>query len=100
MPLKRLKVKTTKEILWIYILKLLEKKEMYAYQIKSELQKNFGFEPALITPYVVLYRMESSGYVKGEKKDNKKYYKITPKGEALLREGIEHLKELTAKLSQ
>jgi DNA-binding PadR family transcriptional regulator len=100
MPLNRLKKKLTKEILWIYLLKLLEKKEMYAYGIRAELEKHFGFEPALITPYVVLYRLENSGYVQGEKRDNKKYYKITKKGKSLLRRGIEYLNEMTERLSQ
>ncbi len=100
MPLERLKVKTTKEILWIYILKLLADKEMYAYEIKKELKKKFDFEPALITPYVVLYRLETSGYVRREKKENKKYYYITEKGKNLLEEGVKYLNKMVEKLSQ
>jgi DNA-binding PadR family transcriptional regulator len=98
MPLDRLKSKTTKEILWIYLLRLLRDREMYAYEIKDNLRRRFGFEPALITPYVVLYRLEKGGYVESERKENKKYYKITEKGEGLLEEGIRYLEELVERL--
>lgn len=98
MPMRRLKHKTTKEILWIYILRLLKEREMYAYELKSALRERFGFEPAMITSYVVLYRLESAGYVAASWDENKKYYRITAKGERILREGINHLDELVQKL--
>ena len=47
MPLARLKRKLTKEILWIYLLNLLKEREMYAYEIRKELERKFGFKPAI-----------------------------------------------------
>lgn len=96
--MKRLKTKTTKEILWIYLLKLLKKREMYAYEIKDELKKSFGFEPALITSYVVLYRLEREGFVETRWDENKKFYRLTSKGKGLLDEGVEYLEDLLIKL--
>ncbi len=100
MPLNRLKSKTTKEILWIYILRLLKERDMYAYETREELKENFGFRPALVTSYVVLYRLEREGYVAAKWVANKKYYSITEKGEKLLLEGLQHMRGLMDKLEQ
>jgi DNA-binding PadR family transcriptional regulator len=98
MPLNRLKKKTTKEILWIYILRLLTEREMYAYELKQKLQDRFEIFPARITSYVVLYRLENEGFVSSEWKENKKYYNITEEGVRLLDEGILYLKGIVDKL--
>lgn len=98
MPLNRLKKKTSKEILWIYILRLLIERDMYAYELKSQLKERFGIEPALITPYVVLYRLENEEYVTPRWDKNKKYYKITKKGKTLLDEGIKYIEGVSKKL--
>lgn len=96
--MERLKSATTKSILWIYLLRMLKDKEMYAYEIKDEIRKRFEFEPALITPYVVLYRLEKSGFVETRWDENKKFYGITEKGEELLSSGIKYFEELIKKL--
>ena len=98
MPLNRLKTKTTKEILWIYLLKLLTDRDMYAYEVRGELKEKFGFRPALVTSYVVLYRLEREGYVTTRWNENKKYYSITETGEQLLLDGLQHLREIIGKL--
>lgn len=98
MALKRLKEKTTKDILWIYILSLLKEKDMYAYEIRDEIYKKFGFKPARITSYVVLYRLEKEGYVKSYWKEDRKYYSINSRGKELLNEGIQYLKEIIEKI--
>ncbi|WP_457554800.1 PadR family transcriptional regulator [Candidatus Pyrohabitans sp.] len=98
MPLRRLKEKTTKEVLWLYILRLLKERELYAYEIKPLLRERFGISPALVTPYVVLYRLEREGYVEARRSSNKKYYRITPRGERLLEEGISYLRSLIKRL--
>jgi DNA-binding PadR family transcriptional regulator len=98
MPLNRLKKKTSKEILWIYILRLLVERDMYAYELKSELKERFGIEPALITPYVVLYRLENEEYVTSTWDKNKKYYRITKKGKTLLDKGIKYIEDISKKL--
>ncbi|GBE18302.1 MAG TPA: PadR family transcriptional regulator [Euryarchaeota archaeon] len=98
MPLDRLKKKTSKEILWIYILRLLTEREMYAYELKQALQDRFEIDPARITSYVVLYRLENEGYVSPRWQENKKYYKITDEGMQLLEEGIKYLESILGKL--
>jgi DNA-binding PadR family transcriptional regulator len=100
----RLKKKTTAEMLWPYFLKLLKERPMYGYELQQETQKRFGWKPATVTSYVVLYRLQRNGYVTMEWKEQRgkparKYYKITKKGEELLRDGIKYLKDFYLRLS-
>ncbi len=99
MPLNRLKKKTTKEVLWIYILRLLAERDMYGYELKKELKKRFNIDPALVTSYVVLYRLEKGGYVAPHWDENKKYYQLTKEGKDLLNKGIKYFESLTEKLA-
>ncbi len=94
MPLGRLKSRTTKEILWIYLLRLLKERKRYAYELGDELHSRFGFRPARITIYVVLYRLEKDGYVESSWDGKKKYYHMTKKGEKLYKEGLAYLEGL------
>jgi DNA-binding PadR family transcriptional regulator len=102
--MRRLRKKTTAELLWPYFLKLLKKRPMYGYELQQEMVKKFGWKPATVTCYLVLYRLLREGYVTMEwheqrGKPARKYYKITKKGEELLHEGMKYLKELYSKLS-
>ncbi|MGQ9759411.1 MAG: helix-turn-helix transcriptional regulator [Candidatus Methanomethylicaceae archaeon] len=96
--LRRLKEKITKENLWIYILYLLKERPLYAYEVKEKIKERFGFEPATITAYVVLYRLEREGLVKANQergeseKVGRKYYYPTEKGLQMLEAGKEVLK--------
>jgi len=99
-PSTRLLDSITKDNLWIYILSLLMKKEMYPYEIRREITKVFGFNPGVVTAYVVLYKLEKDGYVKsGEKMKiggpERKYYKITTKGKEELKKGKIIFKKLS-----
>ncbi len=76
---------------------------MYGYELRQQVQKRFGWKPATVTSYVVLYRLQRKGYVTIEWKEQRgkparKYYKITKKGDALLREGLKCLKDFCARL--
>ena len=100
MPLERLERKMTKEVMWIYVLKMLKEKPMYAYELKNEIKKRFNWAPATITSYVVLYRLQGGGYVTtkwGDENTNprRKYYYITEEGEKLLKDGKKFLKDVT-----
>ncbi|WP_297500436.1 PadR family transcriptional regulator [Thermococcus sp.] len=103
-PIERLKNKITKEVLWIYILRLLKERPMYAYELKSKIRESFKFEPATVSSYVVLYKLEKEGYVTAEWQESetgkpaRKYYRLTPKGKELLREGLAFLEETVKKL--
>ncbi len=103
-PMERLKTKITKEVLWLYILRLLKERPMYAYELKEKIKEAFKFEPATVSSYVVLYKLEKDGYVTAEwqesqtGKPSRKYYRLTPEGERLLEEGIHFLEETIKKL--
>lgn len=84
LPFDRLQKLNTKDNLWVYILPILKKGEIYAWQLQSSIEKTFGFKPGRITPYRVLYRLEKSGFVKSELKERRRIYKITKKGETEL----------------
>ncbi len=105
-PMERLKTKVTKEVLWLYILRLLKERPMYAYELKEKIREAFNFEPATVSSYVVLYKLEKEGYVTAEwqesqtGKPSRKYYKLTPEGKKLLDEGIAFLEETLKKLRE
>ncbi|AFL94791.1 transcription regulator, PadR-like familiy 1 [Thermococcus cleftensis] len=103
-PMERLRNKITKEVLWLYILRLLRERPMYAYELKERIREAFDFEPATVSSYVVLYKLEKEGYVTAEwqesqtGKPSRKYYKLTPAGEKLLEDGIAFLEDMLTKL--
>ncbi len=105
-PIGRLRDKLTKEVLWIYILNLLRERPMYAYELKEKIKDKFGFEPATVSSYVVLYKLEKDGYVTAEwqesetGKPSRKYYKLTKKGRELFQEGLEFLRNTIEKLEE
>ncbi len=88
-PVERLWKKLRVDNLWIWILKLLTESNKYAYELRVEIKERFGFEPATVTSYAVLYRLERSGYVTEANQNispNRKYYEITQKGIEALNE--------------
>lgn len=104
MAISRMKKKTTAEMLWPYFLKLLKERPMHGYELKQEVQKRFGWKPPTVTSYIVLHRLQRDGYVVSEWKQqrgkpSRKRYRITKKGEELLKEGLKYLKTLCVKLS-
>jgi len=102
MPSKRLEEKLTKENLWIYILSLLSKKDMYGYELRAEVQKRFGFKPGNVTAYRVLYSLKLKGLVeivaKAGSGRERKYYHITRAGVEELERGKKVLRETLLKL--
>ena len=100
---KRLKDKLTKENLWLYILTLLEKKEMYGYELRDSIKEEFGFLPGTVTAYRVLYALQKNGLVVSSKKEVKsrerKYYDITPAGKKELAMGKQVLRSIIEKLN-
>ncbi|MEA1925169.1 MAG: PadR family transcriptional regulator [Candidatus Altiarchaeota archaeon] len=100
-PLRRLKKKTTTENLWIYILRLLKEKPMYAYELNKNIQERFDFKIGTVSAYVILYKLLNEGYVDTEWREEerqRKYYTITEKGVKLLDEGISYINEMREKL--
>ena len=76
---------------------------MYAYELRQEINKNFGWKPPMVTSYTVLYRLHRKGYLTTEWQEQRgkparKYYKITDKGRGLLKEADEYFTDLYKKL--
>lgn len=92
-PLDRLKNKVRKENLWLYILRLLVRKQMYGHEIRAAVNDNFGFWVGNVTSYKVLYNLESGAYVRSSLKEGRVYYKITPSGRRELKAAERFLRE-------
>jgi DNA-binding PadR family transcriptional regulator len=99
--MKRIKRKTTLEMLWPYLLKLLSERPMYTYELKKEVAKRFGFSFQFTTASRVLRKLQQEGHVVSEWRMNgtrpRKYYSITPKGKELLESFKKYLAEMYAK---
>ncbi|MHA2170086.1 MAG: PadR family transcriptional regulator [Candidatus Kariarchaeaceae archaeon] len=95
-PVDRLWKKLRVDNLWLWILKLLLEKNKYAYELRQEIKERFSFEPATVTSYAVLYRLERSGFVSEASQSlspNRKYYQITTKGKEALRMAEKTIKD-------
>ncbi len=89
---QRIITKTTVECLWPYILALMKKDPIYAYELRDRISKEFGFQVGNVTAYMVLYKLESSGLVLSEWRNvenrQRKYYAITDNGRNALDDAI------------
>ena len=78
---------------------------MYAYEISKSLEDKFGFSTAVVTVYVVLYKMRREKLIQGgEEKSvlgrpDRKYYEITEEGRSSLQDGIKFLEGVVSKLT-
>ena len=85
--LRRLEGQLSREILWIYLLSILKSSgPMHAYVLREKVRERFGFLPGQVTAYIVLYKLESRGYVKTRKEANRVVYSIAASGRNLLKE--------------
>ncbi len=89
----RFKEKLGIEVLWVYILSLLEKEPAHAYILRQRIKERFGFLPGNVSVYVVLYKLESRGFVSTKSDNNRVVYTITEKGKKLLALAEKELKE-------
>lgn len=103
---QRLEKNLTIDLLWIWVLKLLKEGPKYAYELKQEIQNRFGFSPATVTNYTILYLLEREGIVTKTELRNeheridRKYYEITDFGEKLMEEANIYLNNIVKKLFQ
>ena len=89
-PSQRFEASITRDNLWIYILTLLRRKELYAYELNSRILDTFGFSPGNVTAYIVLQRLKTGGYVRASRTakeggPSRHYYGVTPMGLAELK---------------
>jgi PadR family transcriptional regulator PadR len=91
----RLQNKLTKEMLWMYILRLLQERPHYGYEIKELVTRRFGFSPATVSGYAIIYRLTKDGLIVGQRKDDspRKYYEITEEGKEAMRRAKGFLSE-------
>jgi len=98
-PIKRLKNLLTFGNLWLYILSLIKKgKRAYAYNLDSEIEKEFFFKPSRVMVYIVLYKLENEGLIKSEFEERRKYYSMTKKGNETLKTAKQYFKVLAGKI--
>ncbi|MFW9992974.1 MAG: PadR family transcriptional regulator [Candidatus Odinarchaeota archaeon] len=95
---KRLKGNLSNKTVWLYVLSHLQKHgPTYGYQIKQSLSELYNVDLAMVTGYVILYRLEREKLVMTESsnqgKPQRKYYRITPRGESLLQAAKEFIAE-------
>ncbi len=87
---QRLEKNFTIDLLWIWVLRLLRDGPKYAYELRKTIETKFGFSPATVTNYTILYLLEREGVVQKVEKRNsderidRKYYAITDLGEKLM----------------
>lgn len=90
-----------KGILSIIVLRLIQSRDMYGYEIMQQMDELSGgyYKLKEGTLYPVLYRLEDSGWIESyrvveeqERKVPRKYYKITEKGKEALTEQIGYWK--------
>ena len=80
-PIERMADSLRRGNIWIWILKLLNEEDKYAYQLRKEINDKFGFDPATVTAYAVLYRLEKSEFVEEASNEffpNRKYATTMP----------------------
>ena len=87
-----------------YYLRILQDKPMYCYEIRDNIQSRFDFDPARVTTYVVLYKMEREGLVEFEwqkspsGKPDRKYYAITKYGEEMMGKANSFIKKVISQV--
>lgn len=85
--LTRLRRKLTIENLWMYVVRLLERRgPLKAYEVKKWLEKDYGIKPATITVYIVLYKMRREGLLETIQVGGETLYKPSEKGLKALEE--------------
>jgi DNA-binding PadR family transcriptional regulator len=80
----RLREKLGIEVLWVHLLALLKKGPAHAYALRKKVEAEFGFLPGNVSVYVVLYKLQSRGFVATRRDENRVVYSITPRGRQLL----------------
>jgi DNA-binding PadR family transcriptional regulator len=84
----RLVDSNTKGMLWIYILRLLQERPHYGYEIKELVTERFGFSPATVSGYAIIYRLKRDGLIEEQEgnESTRKYYGITNRGSKAMKE--------------
>ena len=101
---QRLEKKLTIDTLWLWVIRLLKDGPKYAYELRQEFEERFGFCPATVTNYTVLYLLEKEGIVERVESKassirlDRKYYSLTEFGSELFDEANKYFAEIHNKL--
>lgn len=99
MALEHLRETLTKGNLWLYVLSVLECRESASPgEVKRAVEKAYGFSPATITFYTVLYKLRREGLVQRASREFRSGYSITPRGVAELEKARRMLDEVSSSL--
>jgi DNA-binding PadR family transcriptional regulator len=98
MALEHLRDSVTKQNLWLYILSVLIEGPASPAEIEKGVLSRFGFSPAKITFYTVLYKLRKESLVEKMAESFRSKYKITEGGEQAFRNGISTLANVVEKL--
>jgi DNA-binding PadR family transcriptional regulator len=99
-PSERLEEKLTVGNLWLYLLSLLAARPRYAYELRDQVEKTYGFRPGEVTAYRVLYSLELAGFVKSAGEGKRVYYSVTKAGKGELARGRKILKSTLGRLTR
>ena len=83
-----------------FILKTLSAGEATGYEIIKKCEERLGYRPSTGSVYPLLKDMEASGDITGEKNGRRTLYKLTKKGQLMLKEGEKVKEEAYQKLRQ
>jgi DNA-binding PadR family transcriptional regulator len=102
---RRLEANLTTKALWLYVLRLLTVRDMYGYEVRKAIRDEFKIRMATVTAYVVLYKLKQEKLVTTEKtastlrgRPDRKYYSITPLGQAVLAEAKKFVSDVQERL--
>ena len=88
----------TKGNLWLYVLAELSAGECTPAELRARVGAKYGFAPAAITFYTVIYRLRREGLVRRSSDRFRSAYSVTAAGRAELSKAVEYLAEVRAKL--
>ncbi len=100
MALDHLRDSITKQNLWLYVLSSLRGGPASPSEVEREVQSRFGFSPAKITFYAVLYKLRREGLVGKTTESFRSKYEITASGERALDEAIDTLENTSERLKK
>jgi len=100
MAYEHLKESLTRSNLWIYILSTLGSGPASPGEIQKKVSSRYGFSPATITFYSVLYKLRREGLVQKTSDEFRSAYSVTTAGRAELARGLELLEKVRKSVSQ
>ena len=98
MAYSHLRTSLTKGNLWLYVLAELSSGECTPGELKARVETKYGFAPAAITFYTVIYRLRREGLVRRSSDRFRSAYCVTAAGKAEFSKAVEYLGEVRGKL--